>query len=347
MAVFLTRRPDVRFGWIAWLFAIFIFACGATHVMGIWTLWNPDYGPQALIKIITAAASVLTAIVLWPLLPRALALPSPAQLQTANADLRLRIDERDTALAALDRETAERLRTEDLLRQAQKMEAVGQLSGDIAHDFNNLLTIVVANLDRALRLPAGDQRTATALTNALTGARRAATLTDQLLAFSRKQPLNPEVQDVNAIVARMAQLVAATLPAQVTLATELASDLWPVQIDANQGENALLNLAVNARDAMPDGGRVTIRTTNVAAGSRADAPAGDQVMIEVADTGTGMSPETSERAFEPFFTTKSVGKGTGLGLSQVYGFITQSGGTIAIDSVIGRGTAVRLFLPRS
>ncbi len=346
MAYFLVKRPDVRFGWVAWLFALFIMACGATHVMGVWVMWNPDYGPQALIKILTAAASVVTAVALWPLLPKAVALPSPLQLERANADLMLRVAERDTALAALARESAERERTEDMLRQSQKMEAVGQLTGGIAHDFNNLMTIVVANLDRALRLPAGDIRTAATIENALTGARRAATLTDQLLAFSRKQPLTPAAQDLNALAGRTASLFGATINQRVTVATDLASDLWLVRVDANQTENALLNLMVNARDAMPDGGTVTLLTKNVVAGSRADAPPGDQVMIEVADTGRGMSPATAERAFEPFFTTKGVGQGTGLGLSQVYGFIKQSGGHIAIDSIEGEGTTVRIFLPR-
>ncbi|WP_185965223.1 ATP-binding protein [Glacieibacterium frigidum] len=347
MGYFLLKRPDVRFGWVAWLFAVFILACGATHVMGMWVLWYPDYGPQALVKIVTAVASVVTAIALWPLLPKAIALPSPLQLETANADLRLRVDERDAALVALGRETAERERTEDMLRQSQKMEAVGQLTGGIAHDFNNLMTIIVANLDRALRLPPGDPRTTTTLENALTGARRAATLTDQLLAFSRKQPLDPGVHDLNDLVARTADLFAATLDAGIAVQTELPPGVWPVRVDANQTENALLNLAVNARDAMPDGGTVTIRTLNIAAGTRDDAPPGDQVMIEVADTGTGMSPETIARAFEPFFTTKGVGQGTGLGLAQVYGFINQSGGRIAIHSVEGEGTTLRIFLPRA
>lgn len=297
--------------------------------------------------MVTAAASVVTAIVLWPLLPQAIALPSPAQLQLANRHLTLRIGERDAAMAALERETADRLRTEEMLRQAQKMEAVGQLTGGIAHDFNNLLTVIIANLDRAQRLPTGDERSLPSIANALTGARRAAQLTDQLLAFSRKQPLQPVAQDLNIAIERTATMLTSVIGHTVHVETELAADLWPALVDTNQTENALINLAVNARDAMPDGGTLTIRTANVTAGSRDDAPPGDQVLVEVIDTGCGMSPETAEHAFEPFFTTKGVGQGTGLGLSQVYGFINQSNGRIAIDSAEGRGTTIRLFLPRA
>ncbi len=341
IAYFLTRRRDVAFGWVVWMFAAFIMACGTTHFLSIWTLWHPDYGIEALVKAVTAAVSVVTAIALWPLLPRAIALPSPAQLQRANTDLSLRVAERDAALAALRRETAERERAEDMLRQSQKMEAVGQLTGGIAHDFNNLLTIVLANLDRVRRLTEGDARLERPLANALIGTERAAQLTGQLLAFARRQPLQPEERDLNEVVTAVAGLVGATLPDTVRVELDLAPGLWPVRIDANQTENALLNLIVNARDAMPDGGVVTIRSRNVT-----DA-AGDHAVVEVADTGAGMTPDTLARVFEPFFTTKSVGEGTGLGLSQVYGFVTQSGGTIAIDSAPGNGTTVRIVLPRA
>ncbi len=200
LATYLTRRRDIDFGWVAWMFAAFIMACGTTHFFAIWTLWHPDYGIEGLVKAATAGVSVFTAVALWPLLPRAIALPSPAQLQNVNADLKVRIAERDAALAALQREAGERARAEEALRQAQKMEAVGQLTGGIAHDFNNLLTVVVANLDRARRLGGGDARVDAALGNALSGAERAAKLTDQLLTFSRRQQLQPEVQDLNAVL---------------------------------------------------------------------------------------------------------------------------------------------------
>jgi signal transduction histidine kinase len=337
IAYFLTRRRDVAFGWVVWMFAAFIMACGTTHFLSIWTLWHPDYGVEGLIKAGTAAVSVVTAVALWPLLPKAIALPSPAQLQRANTDLSLRIAERDAAIAALHRETAERERAEDRLRQAQKMEAVGQLTGGIAHDFNNLLTIVVANLDRVRRLTEGDARLDRPLANALSGTERAARLTSQLLAFARRQPLQASEQDLNEVVTVMDGLAGAMLPAEVGIDLDLAPGLWPVRIDTNAMEIVLLNLIVNARDAMPGGGTIVIRTRND----------GDHVVLEVADTGTGMSPETVAHAFEPFFTTKGVGEGTGLGLSQVYGFVTQSGGTVAIDSAPGRGTTIRIGLPRA
>ena len=280
---------------------------------------------------------------LWPLLPKLIALPSPAQLALANDGLRLRVAERDTALVALERETAERQRVEDRLRQSQKMEAVGQLTGGIAHDFNNLLQIIVANLDRVQRLTDGDERLARPLANALTGAQRAARLTDQLLSFSRRQPMLAEVQDLNPVITTTVELFRGSRPTGLTLDVELAADLWPVRIDSDQTASALLNLMVNARDAMRGSGTLTIRSRNVPG----DAETGDWVELEVADTGTGMSPETIERAFEPFFTTKGVGEGTGLGLSQVYGFATQSDGTVNIVSQPGAGTAITIRLPRA
>jgi signal transduction histidine kinase len=340
MAVFLTRRSDVRFRGVAWLFVAFILLCGTTHFFSIVTLWYPWYGAEAVLKLVTAVVSVATAVVLWPLLPTALALPSPAQLQQANDDLRLRVVERDAALQALARATVERERAEAMLREAQKMEALGQLTGGIAHDFNNLLTIVVANVDRVERLSGGDQRLAPALTAARTGAERAARLTDQLLAFARRQPLRPQRQDLNAIVGNSAALFGSSLDPAIRIESDLADDLWPVAVDLGQTENAVLNLIVNARDAMPDGGTLRLATRNLAQDD------GDQVVLEVSDTGHGMDEATRQRAFEPFFTTKAMGRGSGLGLAQVYGFAQQSGGTVTIDSEPGVGTVLRLFLPR-
>jgi signal transduction histidine kinase len=350
LAYFLTKRRDVQFGWVVWMFATFIMACGITHFFAIWTLWNPDYGPEALVKAGTAAASVFTAVALWPLLPRAIALPSPAQLQRVNQDLTLRIAERDAALAALQRETAERLKAEEMLRQAQKMEAVGQLSGGIAHDFNNMLTVVLANLDKAARIAHGDPKLQRSLADAISGAERAAALTDRLLAFARRQPLQPTKHDPNEIVEGMRSLFERSLGERVRIATDLQPGVWPVSVDRNQMENALLNLAVNARQAMPDGGTLRIATRNVRgedADGAAEALPGDHVLIEVADSGIGMPPEVRERAFEPFFTTKEVGAGTGLGLSQVYGFTKQSGGSISLESEPGAGTTISIHLPRA
>jgi PAS domain S-box-containing protein len=248
---------------------------------------------------------------------------------------------------------AEREQAEAALRQAQKMEAVGQLTGGIAHDFNNLLTIITGNIDAARRHVGeeGSPRVQRALASAAVGADRAATLTQRLLAFSRRQPLNPRQIDPNKLIANMGDLLHRTLGETVEVETVLAAGLWRVEADPNQLENAILNLAVNARDAMPGGGKMTIETTNMHldrdyAERNAGALAGQYVAICVSDTGSGMDSETLARAFEPFFTTKEVGKGTGLGLSQVYGFVKQSGGHLKIYSEVGQGTTVRIYLPR-
>jgi signal transduction histidine kinase len=345
LAYFLTKRRDVQFGWVVWMFATFIMACGFTHFFAIWTLWNPDYGPEALVKAGTAAASVFTAVALWPLLPKAIALPSPAQLQRANDDLVLRVAERDAALDALRRETEERLRAEEMLRHAQKMEAIGQLSGGIAHDFNNMLTVVLNNLDKVRRLAPEDAQLQRSIAHATTGASRAAELTDQLLSFARKQPLQAATHDPNAIVNGLLALLGRTLGAQIELETSLADGAWPVTVDRNQMENALLNLAINAQQAMPDGGKLSFLTRNVPDDKGPEC--GEWVFIEVRDSGIGMSAEVQARALEPFYTTKPVGVGSGLGLSQVYGFIKQSNGHVEIESEEGKGTSVRIYLPRA
>jgi PAS domain S-box-containing protein len=248
-------------------------------------------------------------------------------------------------------EIARRQQIEEALRQSQKMEAVGQLTGGVAHDFNNLLTIILGNLENLEhRIPADDPLRRY-IAAAERGASRAAVLTDRLLAFSRRQPLAPSVIDVNELVTGMSELLQRTLGEAVTVETVLADRLWQAFADPTQLENALINLAVNARDAMPDGGRLTIETANSVidaayAATQDDLRPGQYVAISVADTGCGMSEEVLAKAFEPFFTTKEVGQGTGLGLSQVYGFIRQSGGHVRIDSQTGEGTTVRLYLPR-
>ena len=254
--------------------------------------------------------------------------------------------------------TAERLQAEALdraeegLRQAQKMEAVGQLTGGIAHDFNNMLAVIMGSLDLLdRRLTPEDGRARRYLSSALEGAKRAASLTKRLLAFSRQQPLRPEVINANRLVSEMSDLLRHSLGAQVRLETVLGGGLWNIDVDPNQLENVILNLGVNARDAMPDGGRLTIETSNAHLDaryvtSRIGVPEGQYVLIAVTDTGEGMSEEVMARAFDPFFTTKEVGKGTGLGLSQVYGFVKQSGGHVQIYSEPGQGTTVKIYLPR-
>ncbi|HEV2673873.1 MAG TPA: ATP-binding protein [Aliidongia sp.] len=253
-------------------------------------------------------------------------------------------------VAVSARDVTESRRLEEQLRQAQKMEAVGQLTGGVAHDFNNLLTVVIGNLD-VMELGLTDERMIRLVGAARRGAERAATLTHRLLAFSRKQPLAPKAVDLNKLVTGMSELLRRSLGETVTIESSLAGDLWQTSADANQVENALLNLALNARDAMPSGGKLAITTANTvldeASASRyPEAALGDYVMLSVTDNGTGMSAETLAKAFEPFFTTKDVGYGSGLGLSMVYGFARQSGGHAAIRSAIGHGTTVELFLPR-
>ena len=241
---------------------------------------------------------------------------------------------------------------ESQVRQLHKMEAVGQLTGGIAHDFNNMLAIVIASLDLARRHVRSDpDKALIRIDNALDGARRAATLTARLLAFSRQQALTPVAFDPNRLVAGMSDLLHRTIGEQVRVETILGGGLWRVRADMAQLENTVLNLCVNARDAMPGGGRLTIETSNAHLDElyvrlNNDVVPGQFVLIAVTDSGAGMTPATLERVFEPFFTTKAVGKGTGLGLSQVFGFMKQSGGHVKIYSEIGTGTSVKIYLPR-
>jgi signal transduction histidine kinase/ActR/RegA family two-component response regulator len=258
----------------------------------------------------------------------------------------------------LEAEYMARQKAEESLRQAQKMEAVGQLTGGVAHDFNNLLTVVLGGLETIGRqIPHLSESPATARIvrardMALQGVQRAVTLTTRLLAFSRQQPLIPKPLDANKLVSGVCELLRRTLGENISLETVLAGGLWPTFADANQLENALLNLALNARDAMPNGGKMTIETANCyldeAYVHTLPEPVGrgQYVMIAVADTGVGMDQTTLEKAFEPFFTTKEVGKGTGLGLSQVYGFVRQSSGHVKIYSEVGEDTTVKIYLPR-
>jgi len=237
--------------------------------------------------------------------------------------------------------------------QLQKMEAVGQLTGGIAHDFNNMLAVVIGALNLLQRRVAkGDTNVDQFVDAALDGARRAATLTTRLLAFSRQQPLNPEVISPNRLVSGMSELLNRTLGEQIDVETVLAAGGWSVKADASQLENAILNLAVNAKDSMPEGGRLTIETANCHlddgySEANLNVKAGQYMLIAITDTGAGMPEDVVAKAFDPFFTTKPIGKGTGLGLSQVHGFVKQSGGHIKIYSEQGHGTTIKIYLPRS
>ena len=265
--------------------------------------------------------------------------------EVALTELRASRDEVAVEVAA--RDSAERQ-----LRQMQKMEAVGQLTGGIAHDFNNMLAVIMSAVSLTKkRLKAGNTDVDGLLDGAFDGAERAARLTQRLLAFSRQQPLDPQPISANKFVSGMTDLLERTLGETIIVETVLGGGLWRGHADPSQLENAILNLAVNARDAMPDGGRLTLETANVDlddayARANVEVKAGQYVMIAVTDTGSGMPPEVIERAFDPFYTTKPTGAGTGLGLSQVFGFVKQSGGHVKIYSELGQGTTVKVYLPR-
>jgi PAS domain S-box-containing protein len=473
LAYFVVRRKDLAYRWVIRLFGAFILACGTTHLMEIWVLWHPDYALQGLVKAVTAAISAITAVLLWPLVFRLIAFPTPAQFQQVSEQLASETEQRRRAQASLHRseqslrvllegvtdhaifmldphgvvtswstgaarikgyserevlgqhfslfytpedrnagtpvralEAAERngkyetegwrvrkdgsrfwanvvieaLRnpagrligfakiTRDAterhqaalaleqaraaLAQAQKMETVGQLTGGVAHDFNNLLTAIMGGADLLTRRITGlDETSRRVLAGIMDAAQRGATLVQRLLAFSRRQALRPQVSDTNRLIAGMSELLRRTLGENVRVETVLAGGLWHAFVDRNQLENVILNLAVNARDAMPGGGRLTLETGNVMldeqyAATNPDVSAGQYVMLAVSDTGTGMTEEVRQRAFDPFFTTKPEGLGTGLGLSQVYGFVKQSGGHVKIYSEPGQGTTVKIYLPR-
>jgi PAS domain S-box-containing protein len=257
--------------------------------------------------------------------------------------------------AKITRDLTERRAADERARQAQKMESIGQLTGGVAHDFNNLLTIIIGNLESLQRnidaVPLQVERLKRSADNAMRGSRRAESLTQRLLAFSRQTPLAPKPIDIARLVGGLSDLLRRTLGEQVTVETVLGGGLWRANVDPNQLEVAIINLAVNARDAMPEGGKLTLETANVYldesyAASQVEVVPGQYVMVAVTDSGSGMTPDVLAKAFDPFFTTKDVGHGTGLGLSQVYGFAKQSGGHVIIYSEIGEGTTVKLYFPR-
>ncbi|RTE94656.1 MULTISPECIES: ATP-binding protein [Bradyrhizobium] len=253
------------------------------------------------------------------------------ELKEANEQLRLEMNERT--------------RVEETLRQAQKIEAIGQLTGGVAHDFNNLLMVISGGLDMLDR-QTDPSRRRRLMDGMIQAAQRGASLTRQLLAFSRRQKLRPEPVDVAAQIGGMRELLDRSLRGDVHVEFDFPDSLWPVEVDPGELELVILNLAVNARDAMPNGGTIVVRGENLAS-LNDDQISGDYVRLSVVDTGVGMAPEILSRVFEPFFTTKDVGKGSGLGLAQVHGFATQSRGTVRIQSEVGRGTSIELYLPRS
>jgi len=268
-----------------------------------------------------------------------------SRVETALQDLNATLEQRVVA------EVSERMRAEEQLRQAHKMDAIGQLTGGIAHDFNNMLAVVIGALNlMQRRLAKGDTDVTRYIDAATDGANRASQLTQRLLAFSRQQPLNPSSIDANKLVTSMTDLLSRTLGEHMQIQTVLGAGLWRTFADQVQLESAIINLAVNARDAMPDGGKLTIETANgsvdAAYGLQHGLAPGQYVMICVTDTGDGMDAQTMALAFDPFFTTKEVGKGTGLGLSQVFGFVRQSGGHVKLYSEVGHGTTVKIYLPR-
>lgn len=462
---FVRQREDIPFKWFFIPFGTLVFAaCGTVHLLGAWTLWTPDFGIQTVFKIITAIVSLSIGIMLWPLMPRIIALPSPrqyaaARLELANikvrraekavdeseerfrdfaengadwfwetgADMRFSYvagkynevlgltadeiigkDRREIYRGAYDldspkwkqhlksindhlpvsnfeyswlrpggtkrmisisgkprfdehggflgyrgvgKDITERIQLEEQIRRAQKLEAVGQLTSGIAHDFNNILGIIQGNLEIIERMSIGGKKALERIKKAQKGVDRGVDITRKLLGFSRKGVHKVSLTTINSMIQNLNELIAKSLTASIDVKTVIGDNLWSVAVDAGDLEDALLNLSLNARDAMPDGGSLIIETANkfldeTFFNDNPDGKPGDYVMISVSDTGIGMTDEIKNKVLEPFFTTKELGKGTGLGLSMVYGFIQRSGGYMKIHSEIGKGTTFCLYLPR-
>jgi signal transduction histidine kinase/ActR/RegA family two-component response regulator len=329
---FVLRRKDFPFPRLICAFAFFIFLCGVTHWLEVLTLWVPAYGLEALAKLVTAAGSLITAFMSLQLIPRALKFPSNAQIRQASEALR---------------------KSEERLYQAQKIEAVGQLTGGIAHDFNNLLQSIRGGLELMERRAAQGrlEEVTSHLDVAKRAVDRASNMTVRLMAFSRQQSLHPEAIEPDKLIRGMRELLQHATGPGVSLDLNLHDGVWSALCDRNQLESALLNLAINARDAMPEGGTIVISSSDLRLQASDletadDGQPGDYVQISVKDTGSGMPPEVLARAIEPFYTTKELGQGSGLGLSQTYGFVKQSGGIFKLESELGRGTTVRMLLPR-
>ena len=372
---FSRRRPDVGFNRIFWAFGLFIMACGSTHLLAAITVWHPIYRLDGVVKAITALASAGTLLMMIPLMPTLIALPSPEQLRRVNKTLAAEIDIRRAAEAevrivneeleqrvaartadykqALEDLRSEMKRREDLekqLIQAQKMEAVGRLAGGVAHDFNNLLTVILG-YNEMLRDHLKDDPVGTDyVAEVMQASDRAAALTNQLLAFSRRQVSVPRMVDLNDLVRNIDKMLRRIIGEDIRLDLRLDPSTAPVEVDPGHIDQVIMNLAVNSRDAMPAGGQLVIETARVdlteeyAASHLSPAP-GTYALVTVSDTGIGMDSATMARIFEPFFTTKEQGKGTGLGLSIVYGIVKQNGGEILVYSELGRGTVFKIYLP--
>jgi signal transduction histidine kinase len=344
------RRREVMFRGVFWALAIFAAVSGVTHLESIVTLWVPAYGIEGLTKSVLALISAAVTAAMLLARPRLLVLPTRIQLQQAYAALEEETRQRRNA-EAMVRRFQELEANETQVRQAQKMEAIGQLTGGIAHDFNNILTVITGTIE-ILGDAVKDRPHLAQITNLISAAAsRGADLTRHLLAFARQQPLQPRSTDVNALVIDAVRLLRPTLGEQIEIDSMLAHDSAPALIDPSQLSTAILNLALNARDAMPNGGKLTLETRNVVldenyAGMNREVKPGNYVMIAVSDTGKGIPGSLLEKVFEPFFTTKDVGKGSGLGLSMVYGFVKQSNGHVKIYSEEAHGTTVKLYLPQ-
>ncbi|HEY1239135.1 MAG TPA: ATP-binding protein, partial [Bryobacteraceae bacterium] len=372
---FARRRRDIEFKGIFVAFGVFILACGSTHLLGALTVWVPVYRLDGVVKAITAVASMATTVMLIPLLPALIRLPSPSQLQVVNRKLELEIGERRTAeeqvrqanddlerrVAArtaelaqtvdeLRREIARREEVERELVHSQKMEAVGRLAGGVAHDFNNLLTVILGYGEILREQLQGNPEALESADEILRAGQRAAALTGQLLAFSRRQNAVPRVVDLNQVVEQMEKMLRRVIGEDIELVIQTMPELGAIVADPSHLDQVIMNLAVNSRDAMPDGGKLILETANVSLGAEyvgkhLNLQPGPYVMLAVSDTGSGMDQATQARIFEPFFTTKGQGKGTGLGLSIVYGIVKQAGGEILVYSEPGQGTVFKIYFP--
>jgi signal transduction histidine kinase len=325
LAYFVWNRRDLCFGWMFWMFAVFILACGTTHFLDVWTLWRPYYGIQGLFKAITAAASMTTAVLLWALVPRLLELPSPKQLRQANEELH---------------------KLERQLMHSQKLEALGTLAGGVAHDLNNTLVPILALSKLALDDLPETSPVRPDIETIVRASERARDLVKQILAFSRKQALEKLQVDVALMSREALRMLRASLPASIQIVEQI-SEVPPVYGNAGELHQVVVNLVTNAAQAIGGGvGNIMVRLSGTA--QRQSSPldeAGPEVCLSIADTGCGMDEATVERVFEPFFTTKAVGDGTGLGLSVVHGIVTRHGGRIAVRSSPGEGSEFTLWLP--